>query len=607
MAARRVEPYGLFPERFNCITILSLVAVIYCCVSSSVLIAYDMYLDNFAQAGYRQMFIDSSDDFYNVRKVGQLPFGPVDRELQRPGIGMSNMFFMPFRYLSSKSWAPGFPPEISSDGDPFPMQIDIHLFDVLNPDDTANGQEVVVQESEPIYVEESGGCVEIDGLLLDRLNVVRFRKCKFFTLVPGMQELQSVMLDDPFTIPHVLFATLQANGLEKLTSYLRSEIAGSKETKFRSYYPMFLTLQVDQALGLNGEASPDPLALNLTGEEFSLRILQNIPLSYAQFAQILVGSRYGIDGLAHKYVDLGGETALCSFDRDCIFPMGTRGQNGTFGECNINNAFCDPVRLDGYRLDAIPLGSFYDRVELPWDYTRYRTEGERLMLVDADLGLQAELVNVGSELQLWSGMWTWRLSNFPQRKENCESVMRGYVSQETKSLATDSPGFDCDSPDTASFAGQMMFSESMVLIQPIYVSMYSKGDIAKPCVLSLECKVFSRSYEILAEETFGYVVCASFGIQHNVRLAYTATPLIFPNAKDSLVPLLYMRRHRCLSERYYAADFDDIQHRMDRTAPVFFMFVSLCLCNVVRVAVYFYLGCSTPMVQPSEFRNGFPE
>merc|ERR1719197_721806 len=98
------------------------------------------------------------------------------------------------------------------------------------------------------------------------------------------------------------------------------------------------------------------------------------------------------------------------------------GANATLTSC-LRDDFCKPEVLDAFKLDAIPLGDFYDRVELPWDYKSYRTQGKQMMTFDTSLGLQFAMENGGTDIQLWSEMSTWRMVDFPRRTENCDAKM----------------------------------------------------------------------------------------------------------------------------------------------------------------------------------------
>lgn len=587
--------WSLTPEGCNSVWIWALGLFCMAAWHVSLFVLNEIRVDSLAADNYDAMYLESSASLYRSIALSQPPFAFVEEETVQPGLSLMSRVFAP--YVSEGSFNDG----VSLLG----TYIDLHLFDVQNAAEAVNGRDTFVKEIEPFYFEQYGSCVEIDGLLLDRIGVLKLRACKMFRQVNGMAEYQFANLDDVVTIPHILFAALQANGVETLASSVLSGLGPESSGSVLSFYPMYMVLRVEHALGaVFGGGAPDSLYTNLTGEKFSLRLLESYPTSLARFESFYVAKQYGLDGLAHRYIEVGGSKALCGFDRDCMRKVADTETNTTLSNCDGDVAvFCNPVVLDSYKLDAIPIGSFFDRVELPWDYASYREEGARMQIFDGDFDIQLQMTNIGSEVQVWSQMWTWRLMNFPRRTESCEQTLLGYTFTSTSSESEDAPGFDCDSPENTMFAGQTQISEIVAFVQPLYLSSYAKGRIEEPCVFSLECRISSRNYEMLVEPSFGHVLCKSFGLQSNIRVAYTSKSEMFPSAKESLVPLLYSRRHRCINDYYYRQDFDDLGHMTMFHTHMQIGWMLFSLRFFGRMFVNYYLGCCCPMVQPSEFKS----
>jgi hypothetical protein len=394
----------------------------------------------------------------------------------------------------------------------------------------------------------------------------------------------------------LLFAALQANGIEHLA---KPFVAAYTE----AYYPMFMKLRVGEVIGLSGKSHYDPLYTNLTGARFSLDVVPNQLTTSAAWESFFSAETHGMDGLAHKYVDVNGANLLCGFDRDCLLLMAGSTSNGTLNPCVSGVDYCDPVAIDGIKFDVLPLGSFYDRVELSWNYHDYRKEGIVLRMFDSYLGVHLDMQNAGADVQMWNEMWTWKLFNFPRRSEQCRATAKGFWA-DVVSGSGDSHGFDCDSSEKFMYAGHGDVFEGAAFILPFYFSMRSEPADVDVCTKSLECRVpRHRDFQVLVEPTFGHVLCSSFGVQINVRTSYIDSSVAFPSGKDTMIPILYNRRSRCLNEFHYRADFDELQQRFEHSPKIIAGCCAALAGYLLGSAYSFFVGCGKPLPQLSDYYN----
>jgi hypothetical protein len=180
-----------------------------------------------------------------------------------------------------------------------PRYRDLYYFNITNAPDVVSGGTPVVQMLNPIPLVDERKFMDVERTTLDETGILAFTtKVSWRSLETSAKTI---------IIPHYVFATLLANGVQNLQR-------SAEMQQYENYYPLLAIVSVQE-----NKLSPQPIdyltKVYSAGEEkmFPIFTSQTESMQGSYFT----AERLGLQGLSFVRSIWGGIDSHCGYDRDC--------------------------------------------------------------------------------------------------------------------------------------------------------------------------------------------------------------------------------------------------------------------------------------------------
>jgi len=455
---------------------------------------------------------------------------------------------------------------------------DIYMYNITNPNDVIAGNNVILQELNPVPLVDGRTLKYVDRDALDEKGLLVFRTSPNWRLDPIRKEGVSA---GEIIIPHHVFATLVANGVQLAKT---ASLNG-----LHSYYPLMMNTDIF-SLFFSKKYPSDYVTSTYVNQPFKI-ISYDKSLTTTYFAS----TRLGLQGLSFIRSVWEKEEDHCGYDRDCFAeearPAGKRISTSATSTCEgrREKAFCRPTTIKyqahGLQfgvssLKTLPGSSFFDIEQvLPgdsslWDYTTVNKVGTTWPSFNEAFFLLHDVALSGN--MKWMGVSAiyWTISKYHDRRENCGATAQAGI---------DSPGIDCSRPGLVNVGS----SFDATFPAPLYIS---GGDAATADVQIQQCPAQTIGCQMAEKNAFEFWTHEHLGMSLVYKNSYGMKVLlqsnsIFPNS-DLLIPLHWTREFFALGQHKLVRTIqygDNLilnkSCRMVGSVLVMFFFVVIPICQ----------------------------
>jgi hypothetical protein len=427
---------------------------------------------------------------------------------------------------------------------------DFYIFNVTNPTAAASGEEVIVQELNPIPFVDHRKSNAVDRSSLDEKGILSFGTDASWSIDPS-RGVASTAAGDVVVVPHYVFATLLQNGVGGIERSTAMQ-------EYPTYYPLLTTVRVSSYMV--PETTSDYLTRTYSDQAVLLinREVESLLSSYFS------SEKLGLQGLSFVHSIWSSEDGHCGYDADCIDRPKTQTRISFHQSATcLEKPFCNPRTLkhqaQGLEFGVSSLrwmpGASYNGIKyvVPgednvWDYTAFNKIGTKWPAVNEAFFILYDIVLGEATQFVGLPVLRWSFGSYHQDRENCENQGGG---------VSDSPGIDCSSPEGMPNVGPA-FDE--VLPGPLHLSF---GDVVAGgawqkirvlnCVGSpLGCQSRNADFEMLSHEILGRRIGYRNSYSLSVRLQQS---MLFSNAAV-LTPLFWCKEFFYIGQKKSSAHLD---------------------------------------------------
>jgi hypothetical protein len=444
--------------------------------------------------------------------------------------------------------------------------VDFYVYSVTNAEAVVAGEQPVLESIGPFqYVQESTG--REDASVADGLTT--YSTSKKYTIRGSAEELQQ-MLQKEVVVPNVFFKDVETMALsgDKVNEYGTSAAA-----------PLFIKLTAGQVLGsTSGKMEP------LLQKEVTFRDFGGLGAEAQQDVKMKTGQKFESKGF--RYIVQDGVERYCAFDEDC---MPADASLAVDDDCTAGGT-CQPMMVEGYELRShAPAELFSNQgsfnhavgnslkqwVGKPVPQLSY----SNVMETEMDTGhADAKWLLFNSPVSR-TRVYQWVVSDFASRRENCQNAaghpagaagldcvsprkstsiapwvdgLPIYVS--FQKFATAFPKYDAILQQFGKSSAKAEELDVMKAVRkpartfvgPVSKKLFALKGVYDPTtqVDMSELPEFEEPASFKSEVHSGEILEMELPLMFSVRIAGAPSgSSLFPNMKDTLVPVLTRRTH----------------------------------------------------------------
>lgn len=294
---------------------------------------------------------------------------------------------------------------------------DIFIFNVTNPEEASKGAKIILQELEPLYMDNWAWGAWTDEEKIKE-GICSQRLTTYWKLRLGVES--HTKLDDVIIVPHHIYTTIVEQKLDNSVADMKN-----------GFYPLFVKTTVRSLLGMSVDVD-DPMTkfanqlLNLDPPlpGFTLGTHTESTQDEGPISAYKCSSKFGMEGLIRSWVFWNGAgqemIRACPMDKDCKLA-----DPQDINSCTIGGN-CNPPVVRGGQGMRLPSGSFFEEVDIPWDWKSYATEGAQFEVFEVNTFRQVHFMNTG-EVELEGGIVAhkWVLGKVQRLLDSCPPDIEG--------------------------------------------------------------------------------------------------------------------------------------------------------------------------------------